>query len=183
MSPSKRAFYEWWAEAHGGTPTKSEEACFQAGLEYALRVGTETNRNGSLVRGRVVSALRCLNAGELARENEALAKDLVWPCLELADGSVVYAEKKTPAGDYGPALLAGQAKPATAAPAKKKGKDKKATKPGERVHLWADRVRYLADQLGRQFGGEMLDGVLVQDEHPAVIGELRIAAGGGLLGR
>ena len=40
-------------------------------------------------------------------------------------------------------LLAGQAKPATAAPAKKKGKDKKATKPGERVHLWADRVRYL----------------------------------------
>ena len=110
MSPSKKAFYEWGAETQGGTPTKSEEVCFQAGLEYALKIGTETNRNGSLVRGRVVSALRCLNAGELARENEALAKDLVWPCLELDDGSVVYAVKKTPAGDYGPALLGGQAK-------------------------------------------------------------------------
>ena len=43
-------------------------------------------------------------------------------------------------------LLAGQAKPATAAPANKKDKDKEATKPGERVHLWADRVRYLHQQ-------------------------------------
>jgi hypothetical protein len=109
MSPSKRAFYEWWESTHGGTPTRTEEACFQAGLEYALRVGAEVTRDGSLVRGRAVTALRCLTHAELERENPKMPKDLIWPCLELDDGSVVYAVKKTPAGDYGPALLGGQA--------------------------------------------------------------------------
>ena len=110
MSPSSKAFYDWWAKAKGGTPTRTEEECFQAGLEHALQIGAQTNRKGSLVRGRAVTALRCLNGSELERENPKLPKDLVWPCLELDDGSVVYAVKKTPAGDYGPALLGGQAK-------------------------------------------------------------------------
>jgi len=43
-------------------------------------------------------------------------------------------------------LLAGEAKPATAAPAKKPGTAAPAKKPGPPIHLWADRVRYLHRQ-------------------------------------
>jgi hypothetical protein len=108
MSPSKKAFYEWWAEVHGGTPTKTEEACFQQGFEYAIQLGAQSNRRGSMVRGRVVTALRCLTKTELERENPKLSKDLIWPCLELDDGSIILARKTVGDGDeHGPAQLGG----------------------------------------------------------------------------
>lgn len=108
MSPSKKAFYEWWADKKGGTPTRTEEECFQQGIEWAIRHGTQATRGKSQVRGRVVTALRIMTSEEIARENTSLDPKLVWPCLEMDDGSIVYAMKKVPDGQYGPALLGGQ---------------------------------------------------------------------------
>jgi len=58
-------------------------------------------------------------------------------------------------------LLAGEAKPATAAPAKKPGTATPAKKPGPPIHLWADRIRYLHQQHRAMAKGNV---TIIQDD-------------------
>ena len=113
MSPSRKAFLEWWGE-HRGQPTETEHECFQAGIEYAIRLGTQAERAGSDLRGRVVTLFRPLDKSELAREDPGLdPAEVVWPALVLDDGTLVYAAKTVGRTDdgktvWGPARLVGQ---------------------------------------------------------------------------
>jgi len=67
-SPSVTAFREWYRRYGNFEPTKTEDACFQAGVEWALGVTGQASRQGSDLRGRVIVLFRPLTAQELERE-------------------------------------------------------------------------------------------------------------------
>jgi len=67
-SPSVEHFREWFKRFGNFAPTKTEDACFQAGVEWALSVTGQASRQGSDLRGRVIVLYRPLTDEEVQRE-------------------------------------------------------------------------------------------------------------------
>lgn len=114
-SPSRKAFLEWWSgRSQMDRPAEAAEAAWQAGIEYAIRLGTQAERQGSDLRGRVVTLFRPLDPRELRREDPGIdVEKILWPALVLDDGTLVYAAKTVGRDDdgkaiWGPAQLVGQ---------------------------------------------------------------------------
>jgi len=94
-----------WIESKPQTPNLYE--AFEAGWKAAQEATSAENRKGSSLRGRVIVQFRTLFSNELANENPKFSSQVAWPCLELDDGTLVYAGKKLPDGLHGPARLLG----------------------------------------------------------------------------
>lgn len=96
--------HQLWIESKPQAPSLYE--AFEAGWKAAQEATGPESRKGSSLRGRVIVQFRTLFPNEIERENKKLDPETTWPCLELDDGTLVYAGKAVPEG-LGPARLLG----------------------------------------------------------------------------
>ena len=107
----EEAFAKFWAE-----DLKTRNECeamiarygrfFRAGAAFAAEQQAGNEREGSDLAGRAIYLFRPMYENEIARENPAITH-LNWPCLQLNDGTLVYAAKTGPDGEPVPAKLYG----------------------------------------------------------------------------
>ncbi len=111
ITAADHAFDEWIKKnrhLHDGDDVV--RAAYLAGVERAITVMSQSERKGSDLRGRAICLFRTLFFNEVQRENPSLGTDTNWPCMELDDGTLVYAGRHTPGdpeGNFMPASLIG----------------------------------------------------------------------------